>query len=106
MGYRLKDDGYAFKKIMQGRKWVGRVYQTADGKWSADINRQTYASGYATAKEAFYEGAARRMGFESHDHLREQNSLVRRANKLRRQESLARFAKEFPVLAQYMGRRR
>jgi hypothetical protein len=30
--YKLRDDGYAtFKKIMIGRKWVGRVSQTAAG---------------------------------------------------------------------------
>jgi hypothetical protein len=30
--YKLRDDGYAnFKKIMNGRKWVGRVSQTAGG---------------------------------------------------------------------------
>ncbi len=30
--YKLRDDGYAnFKKIMNGRKWVGRVIRTADG---------------------------------------------------------------------------
>jgi hypothetical protein len=30
--YKLRDDGYAdFKKIMNGRKWVGRVRKTAGG---------------------------------------------------------------------------
>jgi hypothetical protein len=30
--YKLRDDGYAnFKKIMNGRKWVGRVCQTTGG---------------------------------------------------------------------------
>jgi hypothetical protein len=30
--YKLRDDGYAtFKKIMNGRQWVGRVSQTAAG---------------------------------------------------------------------------
>jgi hypothetical protein len=30
--YKLRDDGYAtFKKIINGRKWVGRVSQTAGG---------------------------------------------------------------------------
>ncbi len=30
--YKLRDDGYAnFKKIMNGRKWVGRVSKTASG---------------------------------------------------------------------------
>jgi len=30
--YKIRDDGYAnFKKIMNGRKWVGRVCQTAGG---------------------------------------------------------------------------
>jgi hypothetical protein len=30
--YKLRDDGYAnFKKIINGRKWVGRVSQTASG---------------------------------------------------------------------------
>ncbi len=30
--HKLRDDGYAnFKKIMNGRKWVGRVSRTADG---------------------------------------------------------------------------
>jgi hypothetical protein len=30
--YKLREDGYAtFKKIMNGRKWVGRVSQTAGG---------------------------------------------------------------------------
>jgi hypothetical protein len=30
--YKLRDDGYpTFKKIMNGRKWVGRVRQTTSG---------------------------------------------------------------------------
>ena len=30
--YKLRDDGYAnFKKIMNGRKWVGRVSRTTGG---------------------------------------------------------------------------
>jgi hypothetical protein len=31
--YKLRDDGYPFRKIMDGKKWVGRVDENADGSF-------------------------------------------------------------------------
>ena len=42
--YKLRDDGYAsFKKIMNGRRWVGRVSQTAGGFLAKIENHQAEA---------------------------------------------------------------
>ena len=42
--YKLRDDGYAsFKKIMNGRRWVGRVSQTANGFLAKIGNHQAEA---------------------------------------------------------------
>jgi hypothetical protein len=42
--FKLRDDGYAsFKKIMNGRRWVGRVSQTANGFLAKIGNHQAEA---------------------------------------------------------------
>ena len=42
--YKLRDDGYAnFKKIINGRKWVGRVSQTANGFFAKIGNHEADA---------------------------------------------------------------
>jgi len=65
--YRLVDDGYStFKKIMCGRKWVGRVCLNANG--GGYFARIKMAKGPdvefvgATEREAFDECAARALG--------------------------------------------
>jgi hypothetical protein len=35
--YRLRDDGYPFRKIMDGKTWIGRVDTNADGSFTAGI---------------------------------------------------------------------
>ena len=62
MRLTLKDEGYPYKKVMQGRKWIGRVYKTADELWACDIYRRRVFTGASTALQAFQEGGAKHMG--------------------------------------------
>ena len=64
--YKLRDDGYAnFKKIMNGRKWAGRVSQTPGGFFAkigttkADGARRE-ASGTSQRLEESSDGAKAR----------------------------------------------
>jgi hypothetical protein len=58
--YKLRDDGYAsFKKIMNGRKWVGRVSQTAGGFLAKVGNQQAEA---LTEIAALHEVVAKIQG--------------------------------------------
>lgn len=81
--YRLKDEGYsAFKKIMRGRDWVGRVCKHAEGGYYARIDLRAKGGGMfealgPTEVGAFEEAAARAMGYPSAAVLRARNSQVR-----------------------------
>ncbi len=58
--YKLRDDGYAsFKKIINGRKWVGRVCQTANGFLAKIGNHEAEA---LTEIAAFQEVLAKVKG--------------------------------------------
>src|SRR5580698_1339066 len=58
--YKLRDDGYAsFKKIINGRKWVGRVSQTANGFLAKIGNHEAEA---LTETAAFQEVLAKVKG--------------------------------------------
>jgi hypothetical protein len=83
--YRLVDHGYPFKKIMHGRKWVGRVYRHADGSWRGMINKTELASG-SSPREAFEQAVAKHLGYGDVSELNERNRQVRRTNAARRQE--------------------
>lgn len=76
MRLRLRDDGYEFKKIMSGKKWIGRVSPHKDGKrWIGTIGQITVQK--PTELEAFQEVAALFMGYESAADLKARNSKVR-----------------------------
>lgn len=72
---RMVDHGFAFKKILQGKKWVGRVVKHADGGYLGIIGKDSYHG--ATEDEAFYEVSARAMGYSSANELRSRNRAVR-----------------------------
>jgi len=77
--YRLIDDGYpTFKKIMNGKKWVGRVAKVTDG-YLGIIKGVGEAKG-ATESEAFRNVAAIALGFDSPAELARHNSNVRANN--------------------------
>jgi len=88
MRLTLKDEGYPYKKVMQGRKWIGRVYKTADGLWACDIYRRRVFTGASTALQAFQEGAAKHMGFEDCSTLQDHNRIMNRRN--REQKAMGR----------------
>lgn len=48
----LRDDGYPFMKIMEGRRWIGRVYVDKRGTYRASIAGEEYAIG-STFEDAF-----------------------------------------------------
>lgn len=75
MRITLKDDGFTYKKIMHGRKWIGRVVRTADGRYFGRIGK-TEAYG-ATELQAFQEVGARYFGRSSAADLAEANAQVR-----------------------------
>jgi hypothetical protein len=76
---RLVDDGYPFKKIMQGSKWIGRVYKNAQGLWVGQIgkNASRIEVTAASPAEAFNEVAARFFGQPNAAALAAHNSAVR-----------------------------
>lgn len=79
----LKDDGYSFKKIMHGKKWVGRVVKTADGRYYARIGKHVEA--YANDElSAFRAAGSKALGFENVEHLRAHNSAMRQQRKASR----------------------
>jgi hypothetical protein len=80
--YRLVDVGYpTFKKIMNGRKWVGRVCKTTDGYLGIIGPTQHRAT---TSDEAFREVVAKHLNFDSAASLAASNSEVRAINRARK----------------------
>lgn len=72
-----------FRKIMCGRKWVGRVYRHADGTWRCAMYKCEQASA-ATPAQAFDEGVAKYLGFANAAALWQHNATVRAYNRQRR----------------------
>jgi len=81
MRYRLMplQGSETFQRIMTGRRWVGRVWQHADGSYHAQIGTKSNvmtATGH-TAVEAFEAVIAKKFGFASADALRGHNRNIR-----------------------------
>lgn len=73
----------SFKKICQGKAWVGRVVKMGDNAgFYAVINSKDGKTEYTgkTEKEAFEEVVARALGFANAGHLHDSNKLIRRKN--------------------------
>lgn len=85
MRLTLKDDGFPYLKVMEGRKWIGRVFKNANGTWDCIINKQFYFRNAPTANAAFKEGGARFMGHASAEALSRHNANVATKNKAARQ---------------------
>ena len=83
--YRLLPRGgtCSFRKIAHGRKWVGRVYQHADGTWLGDINKRTLGKG-PTAVAAFEAAVSKHLGFDSVHDLDDHNRQIQAANKVKK----------------------
>lgn len=86
--YRLmpREGTCTFHKILHGRKWVGRVYQHADGTWLGDISKRTLGKG-STPIAAFDQAVAKHLGFDSVQDLQEHNWKVRTNNKVKRDQA-------------------
>ena len=85
--YRLRDDGYpTFKKIMNGKKWVGRVVKHHTEPVYLGIIGQTTVRN-ATEEGAFAEVVARHLGHRNAEALHATNALVRTTNRVRRQRN-------------------
>lgn len=81
MRYRLMplQGSETFQRIMTSRRWVGRVWQHADGSYHAQIGTKSNvmtATGH-TAVEAFEAVIAKKFGFDSADALRDHNRNIR-----------------------------
>lgn len=87
--YRLIDDGYpTFKKIVSGRKWIGRVAKVKDG-YLGLINQKGGSKvefKAATEDEAFREVVARHLGYPNHAAMAVSNSRIRAVNRQHREE--------------------
>jgi hypothetical protein len=80
----LRDDGYAFKKIMQGRKWIGRVCKMGDGSgYLGIIGQHEYKA--RSEREAFEEVGARYLGKASAAALHSENKTRRQVRRVMRQ---------------------
>jgi hypothetical protein len=86
MRLTLRDAGIpAYKKICRGKKWVGRVGPTADGRWFGKIGT-TFI--YADSERAAFDlVCAKYFGFENSQELAEHNFRVKRTNRHRRDEA-------------------
>lgn len=83
--YRLVDDGYpTYKKIVTGRKWIGRVCKTSDG-FLGIIGKSEFKS---YDERACFDGVvAKHLGFETVEDLEAKNRRVRAANRAGRAEA-------------------
>lgn len=77
-----------YSKIVQGRKWVGRVYPKADGTFGAVLGKGEHVSA-PTRVEAFELVVAKFCGFSSAQALKSSNAQVRAANRVKRENARA-----------------
>ncbi len=78
--YRMVDVGVSYKKIMHGRKWVGRVVKHAtEPRYLGIIGKITVSM--PTEREAFNEVVARQLGFASCAALDAHNARARAKNR-------------------------
>jgi hypothetical protein len=83
--YRLVDDGYpTYKKIVSGRKWIGRVCKIQNS-YLGIIGKTEYKA--PTEREAFDEVVARHCGYADAADMFSSNSQVRAVNKARKAEA-------------------
>lgn len=85
MRYVLKNMGYPWKTIHQGRKTVGKVTRNAEGTFDAVIG--SHVANSRTEEGAFRMVAAKALGFESLTALQQHNAEVRASNRARRSQS-------------------
>lgn len=86
MALTLVDHGYAFKKIMQGKRWIGRVAKMGDGSgYIGVIGNDSIVC--PTELEAFREIGARYLGVGNYAQLRENNRRVRFARTVQRRKA-------------------
>jgi hypothetical protein len=74
--YTLKDDGFPYRKIMQGRKWIGRTYKDAGGRYVGMIGKTEFKNA-STHREAFEGVVALHCGHENIGAMRAINAAVR-----------------------------
>ena len=86
--YRIVDIGASFKKIVIGRKWIGRVVKHhTEQRYLGIIGKTTISA--PTEREAFEEIVARHCGFASAAMLRANNAEIRQRN--RQEKADARY---------------
>lgn len=84
--YRLYDAGYStYKKIVVGRKWIGRVSKVENG-YLGTIGKTKFAA--VTEIEAFKEVVARHLGYASASAMSDRNAKVRADNRAARLRAL------------------
>jgi hypothetical protein len=92
MRLMLRDNGFSYKSIMNGRHTVGRVVKCADGRYLAIIDRiKVYHDDEA---QAFHEAAAQHFGFASHAELEGKKRVQRVAQRARKAHA-RRIADEY-----------
>lgn len=73
--YRLRDDGYpTFKKILCGKKWIGRVQRQMDGTYLGVIGNGAMRA--FTEIEAFEGITAKHLGYQNASQLKAHNKVV------------------------------
>lgn len=84
MKFNLKDDGYPWRVIYQGRQKVGRVWQHVETKVYHAMIDKTEATGESFS-DAFRNVVAKELGYASVQALHNHNATVRAKNRLIRQ---------------------
>lgn len=73
--YKLKEDGVFFKKIMNGKRWVGRVCRHADGSYLGVIGNMMIK---AQTETAAFEGiTARFLGYANASQMKARQQTAR-----------------------------
>jgi hypothetical protein len=94
MRYTLKDHGYPYKVICSNGKTVGRVYRHAEtGMFHGKIGN-VESPAQESEQGAFYEVAARAMGFASFAAYRAKKQVVQQADRVARHRA-SQLAREY-----------
>ncbi len=81
MTYKLVDHGYPFKKIMHGKRWIGRVGKHLNGGYLGTIGNLTVEG--TSAIDAFEQVVAKHLGYSNAAALHDKNRKVRAHNRQR-----------------------
>ena len=82
MAYKLVDHGYPYKKIMHGKRWIGRVCRHINGNWFGVIG-SLMVNG-TSERDAFEQVVAKHLGYADASALHARNRQARAQRRVAR----------------------